>query len=807
MLFRSPSPATICSYRQFSYTPISSINPGTTFSWTRLANPGINSNTTSSGTGNINEVLINNTSSPLGANYVYTLTANGCTNPITFTVPISVIPAPYVTANASNTSICVGQGVNFTSSSSLVSSPPVILFEDFNSAINGATTGPNGWTTTLNTGTGGIPANANWTVRPNNYANAWLTFSSNDATKFYLSDSRSQGGNTYTTLISPQFSTVGYTTVQLDFYDFYDDRGNSGDFAYIDVSTDGTNWTNLVTYNSDHGSSTNFEHQTESLNGYISNPSLYIRFRYVATSDRYWAIDNVTVSGTSATNPIIQWTSIPAGFTSSVANPGPVMPTVTTSYIVTYTDPLADPNLFCPGINSVTVTVNQLPVMTSTNSATVCSGGTVSISLTSDIPSTYSWVATPNGNVTGESTTAQNTDVLNNTLTNSTSSVQTVTYTVTPTSLAGCVGTPQTVLVTVNPSPTVNAVSNRTAVCSGTPAAAINFGSPTSGVTFDWTSTADVGFGTSGTGNIPAYTTYNGTTSPLTATVSVVASINGCNGPPRTFTVAVNPIPNVSITADYCSVPGFIRLTASPSGLTNYTWYRDGAAGSIGTGNPIQVNIADRYSVVATNSYGCSATAYSPIINELILNGNFEGGNSKFTISYTYRGDIVGNNELRTGGVTACGQTFTGGEGYYGVGTNGQNYHSDFWGVDHTSGSGNFMIVNGVCNEYIVWEQGPITILPGKQYYFSAWGMTLNDKGNTAQLRFEVTWGNSGGPISTQQVGSTATLANGVSNNTNSWLISGFFYGNTTAPANATWVRVRIINLRPNAGGDRKSVV
>ncbi len=58
------------------------------------------------------------------------------------------------------------------------------------------------------------------------------------------------------------------------------------------------------------------------LSAYVNIATLQVRFHYYALARaRYWAIDNVTLSGTS-NNFQINWVSAPAGFTSTVANPG-----------------------------------------------------------------------------------------------------------------------------------------------------------------------------------------------------------------------------------------------------------------------------------------------------------------------------------------------------------------------------------------------------------------------------------------------------------------------------------------------------
>ncbi|MEP7375511.1 MAG: Ig-like domain-containing protein [Chitinophagaceae bacterium] len=86
--------ATATSGIAFTYTANSSA-PGTTFGWSRAAVTGI-SNSASSGTGNINETLVNTLSTPVNVTYVYALSADGCTN--TQNVVVSVSSAPAVTS-------------------------------------------------------------------------------------------------------------------------------------------------------------------------------------------------------------------------------------------------------------------------------------------------------------------------------------------------------------------------------------------------------------------------------------------------------------------------------------------------------------------------------------------------------------------------------------------------------------------------------------------------------------------------------------------------------------------------------------
>jgi alpha-tubulin suppressor-like RCC1 family protein len=148
----------------------------------------------------------------------------------------------------------------------------------------------------------------------------------------------------------------------------------------------------------------------------------------------------------------------------------------------------------------------QKPIMTNLNSFTLCSGNTLNIPLTSDISATYSWIATPNSNVTGESTLLETTTTINNTLINTTAIPQTVIYTVTPTSTSStCLGNTQTITVVVNPTPLFT-ITGSTTPCAGTPP---NYSAvpvlPILGTTYTWVATSGGTTLMSGIGNLALY--------------------------------------------------------------------------------------------------------------------------------------------------------------------------------------------------------------------------------------------------------------------------------------------------------------
>ncbi len=121
------------------------------------------------------------------------------------------------------------------------------------------------------------------------------------------------------------------------------------------------------------------------------------------------------------------------------------------TYVVTNT--ISASGVCAGSSSSASVTIYPFPVMTSVSSASVCSGNSLNIPLSSSMSSNFNWYANDNPNTTGESITTQTTSSITNTLMNATLSNEVVIYTVTPiaTGSGNCQGNPQTVSVTVKP--------------------------------------------------------------------------------------------------------------------------------------------------------------------------------------------------------------------------------------------------------------------------------------------------------------------------------------------------------------------
>src|SRR5207248_1485856 len=137
--------------------------------------------------------------------------------------------------------------------------------------------------------------------------------------------------------------------------------------------------------------------------------------------------------------------------------------------------------------------------------------------------------------------------------------------------------------VTVNPTPTVASVSNQGPYCNGATGTAISFSSPEGGATFNWTSTGNVGFGLSGSGNMASCAETNRTTAPVVVTVSATPTANGCPCPTLFRSVTVNPTPTVASVSNqgpYCNgATGTAISFSSPEGGATFNWTSTGNVG------------------------------------------------------------------------------------------------------------------------------------------------------------------------------------------------------------------------------------
>ena len=155
-----------------------------------------------------------------------------------------------------------------------------------------------------------------------------------------------------------------------------------------------------------------------------------------------------------------------------------------------------------------------------------------------------------------------------------------------------------------------------------------------------------------------------------------------------------------------------LLLDAGP-GFTTYNW-------SNNTTN-------QTLNVTASGTYTVTASVFS---NNVITNGDFSQGNVAFTTQYTYNPTTLWN------------------AGTYTVGPNPNSVHPNFPAYpDHTTGTGNYLIVNGspIAGQQ-VWCQ-TVTVNANTWYNFSAWVLTLVAS-NPAILQFSINGSTIGTPYS-----------------------------------------------------------
>ena len=292
----------------------------------------------------------------------------------------------------------------------------------------------------------------------------------------------------------------------------------------------------------------------------------------------------ITIGGRAAvTGNTYSWTSSPAGFTSTSANPT-VTPSLTTTY--TLTEKITATG--CQNSHHVTITVTPGATITSASSATWCNAVSNSYTPTCSISTaTFTWTRAAVTGISNAAITNGSGTVITETLINTTLNPVNVVYKITPV-VSGCSNsTPMDVTITINPtavitsSATANYCSNATNIYTATT-------STTSGIlTYDWKRATVPGISnaavTNGTGPIITEMLTNTTANPIVVHYLITLSVNGCAGTTKDVSVTVNPTPMIS-SASSAIWSNAISHTYTPtttttSGTITYIWTRSAVAG------------------------------------------------------------------------------------------------------------------------------------------------------------------------------------------------------------------------------------
>ena len=305
--------------------------------------------------------------------------------------------------------------------------------------------------------------------------------------------------------------------------------------------------------------------------------------------------DNISINFTTDNtggDTTYSWTNTNSaiGLSNSGSGNINVTATNTTNDAITSTVTVTPSFEGCEGTpQTFTITVNPEPSIDNIEQE-VCTGSGISITPTDGtIPSgtTYLWDAptsSPSGVITGGNSGTDETTITESELLNSTNSPAVLTYSVTPTTPDGCTGDPFTVSVTVNPLGQVDNPGDQE-FCNNDNIS-INFTTDNTGgdTTYSWTNTnSAIGLSNSGSGNINV-TATNTTNDAITSTVTVTPSFEGCEGTPQTFTITVNPAPQLDEPNDQVIFTGesttAVALTSSVNGVT-YSWSANEPTGNL----------------------------------------------------------------------------------------------------------------------------------------------------------------------------------------------------------------------------------
>ena len=323
----------------------------------------------------------------------------------------------------------------------------------------------------------------------------------------------------------------------------------------------------------------------------------------------------VNYSWLAAVNPSISGASTVAMSSPSINN------TLINSTLIPQTvDYTVTPSLnegACLGIpQQVSITVNPSPTMTGPSTEVICSGDTLNFSLISNLPSTYSWLAASSATIIGETTTPTVSPMINNTLVNTTTTNQTIIYTITPTTADACVGQAQALTVTVNASPILTSSLNGV-ICSETP---LNF-PLTSNIpsTFSWVAATNPNI--NGASILPILsstidnTLINLSLGPqnIVYTVTSTTLADGCIGSePVTITVNPKPVLLISPEQEMCFGKS---VQIDVSGATIYQWGISPVVSNINSNqNLVSPSQTSTYEVIGSNIYSCSDTVESTVI-------------------------------------------------------------------------------------------------------------------------------------------------------------------------------------------------
>ena len=626
-----------------SSTTQSVCSPGTTsimltgatsYDWTVVSTPAITgaSNVTGNTTGSIAQTLTTSDVVPGTVHYIITPNANGCVGK-SDSVHVTVNPVPTVYATPVTPSVCSGLVTNIKLSSSI----PTASFNwtvPTQTNASGAFAGTGSIIAQVLTATTSAPGTVIYHIIPMAFGScsgtpidvpvivnpnpvtvitipaADKTICSGETTNINLSSSTP--GTVFSWTVNQSGVSGGTSGTGTIINDVLTTLGNTpGKAVYIITGSanlcSGSTVIDSITVHP-IPMLTVTPLKQEICSGAQTNIALVSN---LPGSSFSWTVNPGTITGASNGSTTI------GNIIQTLTNPGVIADTAIYSIVATVNGCSSDQ---APLVDSVVakITVHPKPSALATSPTTICSGDTTAISITGNVAgSTYTYTATTTsvlGAGGGAGNFIKQSLIIHNT-------IDSVIYTIIPTSVKGCVGDPVKAKVTVNPRSLITFVSTNQSICSGTPVSADLFSS-IAGTLLTWVPRPSITMGAkSGTGLSPAHI---GDVLSITSDTAVTViydvtgiAIGGCSNLPMASPLKfiVNPLPRVDTTsikmnASNCGTStGSITGTAVAFGIAplKYEWKNSNGI-IVDTNLVLSSALPGIYKLKVTDANGCSVT-------------------------------------------------------------------------------------------------------------------------------------------------------------------------------------------------------
>lgn len=250
----------------------------------------------------------------------------------------------------------------------------------------------------------------------------------------------------------------------------------------------------------------------------------------------------VQLSVSPATGGSYSWTPSAGLNNTTISNPKATINS-TAEYFVTYTDANG-----CKNLDSVTITVNTIPTISTRSDTSICSGASLTLT-TTGTGNSFSW--TPS---TGLSSSNIKSPVAKPSITTK--------YIVTTTTAEGCTNK-DSVIISVLETPQINATGD-TAICGSS---SVQLNANASGaISYSWSPSTGL--------SNPNISNPLANPDATTKYLVTATSANGCKNTDSVL-VKIFPAPQFSVVPPGALLCEGKSVTLTASGGNNYTWYGD----------------------------------------------------------------------------------------------------------------------------------------------------------------------------------------------------------------------------------------